>query len=338
MKMKKPEVILLAFSALLSAAIAVSMFEYVENARYEKWKEKHSKSIEWFGGITIASDDPELMWEYKSNASTTDKFTRETGLSIQTNNIGFRDDDFSIEKTDEVSRYAFIGDSVTIGLYVDVEHLFVNVLEKQVDSSSRIAIEAMNFGVDGYNTRQIRHLLEKRAAKFGPEVVVYVLCWNDFDFDNASGDKIKYFRKPKSFFWEALKKASDRLAGYSADEWQEVNYHQFYYKKNKAKVIEEIVKMKSFTESIGADFLVALVPIFPRSTNSFDNYPINDLHEDFSKNLSVNAIETVDLLNAFLDSGAPIDQVSRDIWHLNEMGHQTVGLEFYRILLDGSGH
>ena len=101
--------------------------------------------------------------------------------------------------------------------------------------------------------------------------------------------------------------------------------------------IEEIVKMKSFTESIGSDFLVALVPIFPRSTNSFDKYPINDLHEDLSKNLSVNAIETVDLFNAFLDSGAPIDQVSRDIWHLNEMGHQTVGLEFYRLLLDGSG-
>ena len=97
-------------------------------------------------------------------------------------------------------RIAFIGDSVTLGREVQFEQIFSQVTEAILNGRTEsVRYEALNFGIDGYNTPQIQRQLMTKVFRYSPDLVIYALCLNDFDFEEASGDKIRFFKKPESF-------------------------------------------------------------------------------------------------------------------------------------------
>ena len=147
-------VMLLVASTLIAAVLFVSVYEAYHSYKYYQWRSDYENSGDWYGGLTIASKNQTLMWEYRPNAESNDP---QIGSKIRTNRYGFRDRDYeSMGKPKGVTRIAFIGDSVTLGLKVDNQNIFVRKFEDYAtDLHPDLRIEALNFGIDGYNTIQI---------------------------------------------------------------------------------------------------------------------------------------------------------------------------------------
>ena len=228
---------------------------------------------------------------------------------FSTNEFGFRQlKNVSIAKPGNVRRIAFVGDSVTLGREVEFNRIFSEIFRGIVDAGlSSPQIESLNFGIDGYNTPQIAELLFTSVFQFSPDVVIYSLCLNDFDFEEASGNKIKFFNKLKSFFLRALTGALKRVIAN--------DYHSYYYQKNKHVVFRTISEMHRQTLQRGAEFYVVILPVFKGDRigrtgrvyryelASFEKYPLPDMHREITWALKNRDIRVFDLLPDFVRSG-----------------------------------
>ena len=141
-------VLLVLFSSILFLVVFIGAGEWYVQYRYDRWKAAYENSEEWYGGLTIASDNPTLMWEYRANGVYQDEWL---GYSIRTNRFGFRgSNDTSQKKSPGVLRYAFVGDSVTLGLKVREENTFVTQFVGLLNHLPKNqGLEALNFGSDG---------------------------------------------------------------------------------------------------------------------------------------------------------------------------------------------
>ncbi len=149
----------------------------------------------------------------------------------------------SLGKLENVYRLALVGDSVTLGYGVHYEQSFVNMFSTYVKNShSPRNIQAMNFGVDGYNTIQIYELLATKVLPFEPDKVVYVMCLNDFDFEHSSGGKIRYFKKPDYFMLEKFELVYRHLL---------IDFNSWHYGKNKESVFHKIMDMRRLLQENG---------------------------------------------------------------------------------------
>ncbi|MEM1177206.1 MAG: SGNH/GDSL hydrolase family protein [Acidobacteriota bacterium] len=307
---------LLVGSLTLSGVLLIGAFEVIQNVRYQQWR-KSFKGTAWLGTVTVPSDNKALMWEYRPNA---------THKRITTNDFGFRDDlDRRLEKADGTLRIAFIGDSVTLGYGEEESHIFVRRFEEAFRSArSGQSIEALNFGIDGYSAPQVGELLRTRVMDFSPDWVVYALCLNDFDFATSAGDKVRYFRKPKSFFLVKLEHLIRRLRG--------LDFHAYKFEKNREEVFGELLRMRDILGRSDAGFLLAVIPIFPVEVNSFAGYPHEGIHRALDDFAVANGIGMTDALTAFRNAGGPPRAYANDVWHPNREGHRVIGESIAEIL------
>jgi lysophospholipase L1-like esterase len=326
MKISAPgraELWLLLASVSLSIAVLVGAYETVENIRYERWKSQ----FDVIGLLTVPSANPVLMWEYRPN---------ESWAELQMNRWGFRDRDYETPaKPPGTYRFAFIGDSVALGLGVAAEDVFVRRFE---DEANRLGlphtVQALNFSVDGYNAVQMHELLRTKALPFAPDKVVYVLCLNDFDFEDASGQKILYFRKPKSFFLEMLEQV------YRQRIYQQLaggDFHHYHFEKNKQAAFQSIRDMNALAKQSGIGFHVVVLPIFPDKATDFSTYPLRDIHGEIGVFLSRQGIQHLDLLEAFAGERKPPAFYSNDIWHPNAQGHLLIARRTLQALIPAGG-
>jgi lysophospholipase L1-like esterase len=267
-----------------------------------------------------------LLWEYRPHGRALTTATGAPGpgeegaekaspraVELRTNRWGFRERDYAeLARPEGVERIAFIGDSITVGLGVEEPHTFVRRIEAELGRRrGGRPVEALNFGIDGYNAIQIRELRAK-ALEHEPTLVVYELCLNDFDFEDASGQKILYFRKPRSFLLRTLSQLFARLGA--------AEYHHHHFEKNHARVFAELSAMRDLLRQRGIPLLVALVPIF----EDFDASPTRDLHVRIDEFLDSEGIARVDLLPVFEQSGEKAGDISLDFWHPDARGHELI--------------
>lgn len=315
--MQKNNLILAVVSVIVSLILVCGGYEGYKHYQYRQWQEAFKSNPTWYGGLTIPSPNPVLLWEYRPLASYT---KREPGYesTITTNRFGFRDRDYpSPGRTPGVSRTAFIGDSVAMGLGVEADRTFVALVgEKAHAKTAKPRLEAMNFGLDGYNAVQICELLRSRVLGFKPDKVIYVLCLNDFDLDDGSAQKMLYFREPKSFLYQRFKELV-QLAS-------KQEYHVFHFEKNKRVVFEKIREMKRLSDERGIAFEVVIMPLFLELPAGIASYPLGFMHDEIRKNMGEAGIPTVDLLESFKQQPIPLGEFGIDVWHLNSLGHRFV--------------
>ena len=303
-------------SSLLTLVLFVVGYETWQTIRYRAWRARYDNKG-WLGTLTVPSSDPVLMWEYRPHGNH---------RGIETNRYGFRDEDFeSPRKPEGVWRVAFVGDSVTLGLGVAPDQTFERLCVKEAAVlAPALRLQALNFGIDGYNTEQVAELVRTRVPAFEPDRVVYVMCLNDFDRTDSSAEKIRYFRRPRSFLLDDLRVLYRRLRG--------IEFHRYHYERNGAATLDEIVAMK---ESVAArsGFLVAILPVFFEGRHDFASYPLRDIHEAVRAFCEKNGIVAVDLLPAFERAGGDAAGYALDPWHLSIAGHQLVARELTPQLL-----
>lgn len=77
-------------------------------------------------------------------------------------------------------RVVVLGDSVTAATYLPAARTFTRVAEDALRAGG-IDAEVLNLGVIGYDIQQIAATASRRAAAFGPDLVVYAYFTNDSD-------------------------------------------------------------------------------------------------------------------------------------------------------------
>ena len=324
-------------SALLTFLILAASYEIYENIRYVRFKAFYGKQGDLYGNLTIASPNEKLIWEYRprgeSSSKTREVQGRRTGV-IRTNRHGFRDrDDESPDRPAGVYRVAFIGDSVTLGLGVDAEATFVSRFEAEANGRGRDRkVQAMNFGIDGYDAGQVRELLSAKVLRFSPDQVVYVMCLNDFDFQEASARKIRYFRKPKSFFLKRVGMLFDGTA-----RPKSADYHVFYFEENKQRVFQKLLEMRDILREGQIGFFVAILPVFSAPEEGVLGYKYAAIHAEIGEFLRKNGIPGLDLLEAFSEKLKTPADIAYDVWHLSEQGHRLVALALLDAVLSQDG-
>ena len=314
---------LLVVSAITTLALLAAAYEIVSSLRYDRWK----RGFDVIGWLTVPSPNSVLMWEYRPYGHW-----REFAF----NRYGFRDRDYeSTEKASNTHRVAFIGDSVTLGLFTPIEDTFVTRFETAANQLGLgHAVQALNFSVDGYNAPQIYEMLRTKTLEFHPDKVVYMLCLNDFDFEDSSGYKIQYFRKPTSFLLRDLERVYRnrvymRLGG--------GDFHGYYFRKNRKRAFEAILDMNTVLTQKGVRFVVAVLPVFPDAAPDFTDYPVRDMHREIAAFLNEHRIHHVDLLDAFAQQQRPPKSFAHDIWHPNAEGHLLIARHLLQPILGPTG-
>jgi len=309
----------MAASTLVTLAVVAAGYELVANIRYYEWRASYDNEG-WIGRLTVASPDPVLLWEYRP-------YGEAAGLT--TNRYGFREFDYPTRaKPPGTRRVAFIGDSVTLGMGVPRQETFVARVAT-LSASAGEPLQTLNFGVDGYNALQIRELLTAKVLAFQPDGVVYVMCLNDFDFSDSSGEKIAYFRKPRFFMLRDLSQRWRSLLG--------TEFHRYHFGVTHDEVFDAVVEMKEVLEKRGIAFSIFLVPVFPDKPGTdpgyFAAYPLRDLHRDVLSEGAKRGIQIHDLLESFRRDDPPGSGYSLDLWHLDREGHRLVAESILKVLL-----
>ncbi|NQU20855.1 MAG: SGNH/GDSL hydrolase family protein [Candidatus Nealsonbacteria bacterium] len=114
------------------------------------------------------SDDVYLGWELKPGV-------------LDHNSTGLRGAEVAREKPAHVRRIAILGDSVTYGLHTTAVEAYPSVLRSRLDETGIGPVEVLNFGVPGYNTFQEYTLLQTRALRFDPDLVVMTFTADDVE-------------------------------------------------------------------------------------------------------------------------------------------------------------
>jgi len=139
-------------------------------------------------GLIRASSNRELIFELKPNLRTVYK-----GAPLETNSVGFRDREWTLEKPAGTLRIAAIGDSVLFGPYVPVEEIYLRLLEGALQAQlgtqpGARRVETLNFGVPGYNSFQEAVVVRDTALRYAPDVLLLNYCENDDGLPNFIAD------------------------------------------------------------------------------------------------------------------------------------------------------
>ena len=323
-------------NTIVALGVSVVVYELVRSQNYERWHSKYENTVYSNSGLTVASSDPILMWEYRPKR----EFVHPEFLTVtRTNEYGFRQKS-GVHPSPPAGtrRIAFIGDSMTLGREVQFEQIFSQVTEAILNGRTEsVRYEALNFGIDGYNTPQIQRQLMTKVFRYSPDLVIYALCLNDFDFEESSGEKIRFFRKPQSFLLEDLARVSRRL--FAND------YHTYYFNKNKEAVFEGIGAMQAAAGKRGVGFLTIILPVFRADRlsrlghtrvfqiESFDDYHLRPMHDEIARELRARGVNTIDFLPRFSESGLSPEAFAYDLWHMNARGHGFVGQGVAELLI-----
>ncbi len=92
---------------------------------------------------------------------------------IKINSHGFRDWEYSPEKTHNVFRVIIIGDSYTLGYGIELNDTYPKVLEKLLNKrKDGWTYEVLNFGVVGYEMFDKVELLKGKGLFFNPDLLI----------------------------------------------------------------------------------------------------------------------------------------------------------------------
>ena len=94
---------------------------------------------------------------------------------------GFRSPDVPERRPPGVRRILVLGDSVAFSIAVRREESWSALLGERLNAAG-IRCEVLNAGVPGYVSYQALRRLQRRGLKFGPDLVLVIVGWNDLGY------------------------------------------------------------------------------------------------------------------------------------------------------------
>lgn len=102
------------------------------------------------------------------------------GILAVANAKGLRDNEVALEKPPNTRRILVLGDSFTVGVNVEMEDAYPQVLERMMNEGSDTAVEVINAAVGGSEPFQYAQYFEHHGSAYSPdEVIVGFFVGND---------------------------------------------------------------------------------------------------------------------------------------------------------------
>lgn len=117
--------------------------------------------------------NPFLLWEYAPGQRT------ESDTDVNINSLGLRGPEPVIPKPKGIRRLLSTGDSTIYGFKVRDGAVFIDITAKALGSK----VEGWNAAIPGYSSYQSLNVLEMRALRLEPDVLVIGNIWSDNNFD-----------------------------------------------------------------------------------------------------------------------------------------------------------
>jgi len=250
------------------------------------------------------SENKNLLYELRPDSEAKNR-----GVEFAINSFGFRDKTYQKKKTSRF-RLIFVGDSITYGWGVPLEHTYHKQLDKFFYAEG-YDIDVMGMGVVGYNTIQEFHLIKENALDFNPDMIILQITMNDFE----RTVRIKTYQEGTRF---SLRRYHDYSIPFIIKKTKLTyslmkNSHLFkflnlklYWLKNKNASIytpedmylmgeenafRHLRKIKSLLDSEGIRFATVIFPF----RKSGDVYPYTSLHEKIHQELEKMEVPYLDL-------------------------------------------
>jgi hypothetical protein len=242
------------------------------------------------------------------------------------NSLGFRDREHEREKPEGVYRILAIGDSISMGLMVEVsEDVYTSVLERTLREKNP-NVEVLNFGVSGYNTQQEVAMLVEKGLDYAPDLVLLQYCLNDRQMVNDGIVERLLEREGESSGIERSllapnlsRSALYRFLRYAAVPQlrEEVRAQRRVAMQDLTRdtVEENFALLGRTSQEEGFEVLVVVFPFFDRNLRSFPRE-----HAAVARYSASNGFQHLDLLHAFRKCSAS-RRVHENPMHPNRFGH-----------------
>ncbi len=106
-------------------------------------------------------------------------------VEISMNSLGFRNDEYAVEKPPGVTRLILLGDSFVYGLGVRHEETFYKRLEAKLNAVGQRRYEVWNIAAVSWATHVQRRVVEGPLLRFSPDLVVLFFDDSDYYDDEA---------------------------------------------------------------------------------------------------------------------------------------------------------
>ena len=300
------------------------------------------------------SENPRLKYELRSGAP--DGYFR---ISPG----GLRDRGFPEASPDGVFRVAAIGDSVTYGGGVEQLATWPKQLEVLMnDGRARGAdVEVINFGVPGYNVRQIAERMRVLGLRYEPDLIVYGYVLNDpqeFSREVVALRSLARQRQARRGRLERLLSHSRlflmarHLAGARGEAeppprpvlapdpaYQGIKrdplggYFRSLHKEQAgsrllASGLDELAEL-----SAASDVPIALA-IFPLFLDVASSYPLSDVHEIVARAAAERGMPVLDLAPVYARASRR-SELYADFLHPNSLGHREAAKAIWVWLCQG---
>jgi lysophospholipase L1-like esterase len=279
--------------------------------------------------VVRASANPRLRFELAPGSHA------RAEVDYRINAHGMRGPEVEEEKPPGVRRVAVLGDSIAFGYWVAEQDAFPAQLQRLLAEGGATGVEALNFGVPGYNLEQETERLREGALRFSPDLVIVAFCLNDLrSLSHEYGLVLDRAERRGSLSGRA---ADWLLARSQLASWIEYRRAQlesrreFVRAKNplhgdvfpeseQAQRLELSSRLGPLAEILKPLRVPALVAVFPLFGNRFANYPYRSHHALVLEAARGAGLQAVDLLPCF----EPYDfhDVRVDVLHPGPLGHR----------------
>jgi len=163
----------------------------------------------------------------------------------------------------ETFRIMIVGDSLTYGQGIEPEFGYPKVLERKLRAAG-YAVETVNLGVPGFQSADVRVVVERFYEDLAPDLVVYGICQNDFLNSGEGQREVALMRLPAflttrsklAFVLEDRINAAARMLGASADFFEDILKD---IRRYEARFEGDLAAMNAFVRGRGGPPIVAMV-------------------------------------------------------------------------------
>jgi lysophospholipase L1-like esterase len=258
-----------------------------------------------------------------------------TGIPLDINSVGVRDDEYELEPPEGVFRIVILGDSVTFGQAVSKEDTYTEQLEALYAEEGK-NVEIINAGVSGYGTHEQMLFLEETAINYNPNLIIVGYALNDLGAippafrDGSLKSKILFKTKEvvKYNLWSYsyITRTVQSLQYNIRTENTSLSYSDFTIESSAWNVTYDAMKgIKEISDQNHAELVIAILPELRFINMTTENYKFADVHDNvFGQFREIGDVEVLDLLPAFEGQVRPEITVSMTDAHPNRDGHEII--------------